>query len=409
MNDLNPIRSELLKCSRCGKCLSVCPTYQLTTDEKRVARGRIALAEAVLDDELDYTAKLKESIQSCLKCLRCSWACPSGVEVQTVITLLRRWMPRKYGLSLWNRFVFRYILPRRKLTDILVRLASLIQFLIPGKKGMSRHLPLLFKGRRRIPHLPSRTALDHFGTEKKADANAVYLFTGCLMNYAYPEMIGSAVGTLNRLGFRVLVPRDQLCCGTPVLSLGDVEQARRLAELNLSAFPGDASIIVPCASCAKTLKDEYPALLGEKGERFARRVFGFSEFVSPRLDGRVIPLAAAALYHDPCHLRYGRNIAEQPRDVLRKAAHYVPSEGENLCCGMGGLFSVHHYGMSSRIAGRKVAALRKAKGDLLVTECPGCILQLRDQLAQRGIDLPVRHIAEVLEEAVCRSEEPKKL
>ena len=408
MNNSGRIRSELLKCSRCGKCLSVCPTYELTTDEKRVARGRMALAEAVLDAELDYTPTLKESIQSCLKCFRCSWACPSGVEVQTVISLLRRRMPRKYGLSLWNKFVFRYVLPRRKLTDMLVRLASVFQVLIPGKKGMTRHLPLLFKGRRRIPHLPARTALERFGTEKKTDANGVYLFTGCLMNYAYPEMIRSAIRSLNKLGYEVVVPRSQLCCGTPVLSLGDVEQAKRLAERNLSAFPSKAPVIAPCASCAKTLKDEYPALLGEKAEQFSRRVAGFSEFVSPRLEGRVTPLATEAIYHDPCHLRYGRNISEQPRDVLRNSAQYVPSEGEDLCCGMGGLFSVHHYGMASQISGKKLGAIQKAKGDVVVTECPGCILQLRDQLTQSGNNLPVRHIAEVLEQAVCRPGEPKK-
>jgi glycolate oxidase iron-sulfur subunit len=343
---------------------------------------------------------LKESIQSCLKCLRCSWVCPSGVEVQTVITSIRQRMPRKYGLSLWNKFVFRFILPRRRLTDLVVRLAYLFQFLLPGKKGTARHIPLLFKGRRRIPHVAPRTALQRFGTDGGSSGGVVYLFAGCMMNYAYPEMIEAVVRVLRKLGYSVVVPADQLCCGTPLLSLGDVTQARRLAELNLRAFEGDAPIIAPCASCGRTLKQEYPGLLGEEGERFARRVFGFSEFVSPRLDRKLSPLDETALYHDPCHLRYGRDIAEPPRQVLRKAAKYVPSEGEDFCCGMGGLFSVHHYGMSSRIAQRKVEAIRKAEADLLVTECPGCVVQLRDQLAQRGIDLPVRHLAEVLADAL---------
>jgi glycolate oxidase iron-sulfur subunit len=403
MNSVELARCEIIKCSRCGKCLSLCPTYQVTTDEKRVARGRVALAEAVLNSRLRYTPKLKESIQSCLKCLRCCWACPSGVEVQTIITLLRQHMPRKYGLSLWNRFVFRYVLPRRKLTDIVVRLACLFQFLLPGKRGTTRHIPLLFKGRRRIPHLASRTALQQFGSSAAPAANSVYLFTGCMMNYAYPEMIESAIRVLEELGHQVIVPQDQLCCGTPVLSLGDVEGARRLAELNVKVFAGDSPIIVPCASCGKTLKDEYTKLLGKEGEKFTRRVFGFSEFVSPRLDSKIAPLEAKALYHDPCHLRYGRDIADQPRDILGKAAEYLRSEGEDLCCGMGGLFSVHHYGMSSRIADRKVEAIRKTEADVLVTECPGCVLQLRDQLARRGIDLPVRHIAEILAEALDRS------
>jgi glycolate oxidase iron-sulfur subunit len=314
-------------------------------------------------------------------------------------------MPRKYGLSLWNKFVFRFILPRRRLTDLLVRLAYLCQFLLPGKKGTARHIPLLFKGRRRIPHVASRTALQCFGRDGYPSGNAVYLFVGCMMNYAYPEMIEAVIRVLEGLGYSVVVPADQLCCGTPVLSLGDLIQARRLAERNCEVFPGEMPIIVPCASCGKTLKDEYPRLLGAQGRQFSRRVFGFSEFVLPRLDKRILPLDTAALYHDPCHLRYGRDIAEPPREVLQKAAKYVPSEGEDFCCGMGGLFSVHHYGMSSRIAERKVAAIRGAEADVLATECPGCVLQLRDQLAQGGIDLPVRHVAEILAEAFdrCRS------
>jgi glycolate oxidase iron-sulfur subunit len=392
-------------CSRCGKCLSVCPTYELTTDEKRVARGRVALAEAVLSNELEFTPKLKESIQSCLKCLRCSWVCPSGVQVHHVITAVRERMPRKYGLSLWNKFVFRFVLTRRALMDVLVRLAYLFQFLLPGKRGKARHIPLLFKGRRRIPHVASRTALQRFGTDSGSGGKAVYLFTGCMMNYAYPETIESVIRVLEKLGYSVLVPRGQLCCGTPVLSLGDVTQARRLAEMNVRAFEGDGPIIVPCASCGKTLKDEYPGLLADRGEQFSRRVFGFSEFVLPRLGAKLAPLDTAVLYHDPCHLRYGRDISEQPREVLRKAARYVPSDGEDFCCGMGGLFSVHHYGMSSRIAERKAEAVRKADADMLVTECPGCVLQLRDQLTQRGIDLSVRHLAEVLADALDRSEE----
>ncbi len=419
MNSLRAVRSHLNMCSRCGKCLSVCPTYQLTMDEKRVARGRMALAEAVLSEKLSFTPKLKESIQSCLKCLRCSWVCPSGVEVQTVITSIRQRMPRKYGLSLWNKFVFRFILPRRRLTDLVVRLACLFQFFLPGRKGTARHIPLLFKGRRRIPPVASRTALERFGSRRgigilpmglhgrdaRATGRGVYLFVGCMMNYAYPEMIESAARVLRRLGYSVIVPRGQLCCGTPVLSLGDIKQARRLAELNVRAFAGDLPIIVPCASCGKTLKDEYKKLLGEKGEQFTRRVLGFSEFVVPLLDEDIVPIERTALYHDPCHLRYGRDIADQPRQLLRKAARYLPSEGEDFCCGMGGLFSVHHYGMSSRIAERKVEAIRGAKADVLATECPGCVAQLRDQLAQRGIDLPVRHLAEVLAEAFdrCRS------
>ncbi len=403
------VQLEIDKCTKCGKCLAVCPSYIETRDEVRVARGRIALFDAVLAGRLPYTKRVAESAQSCLACLRCSYVCQNDVQFDRVITELKRRMPMAGGLSWWNRLLFRWVLTRRRLMDALVRGAAALQKLLPRGKGMTRHLPLLFKGGRRLPELSKRTALDALGTARRADASkAVYFFTGCMMNYAYSEVAGSIVNVLGHFGFEVIVPRGQVCCGTPVLSLGDVAQARRLARINMRAMPGEAAIVTGCASCGETLKKAYRDLLGEEAEAFSSRVYDFAEFLDRFVDFPALGISTKVVYHDPCHLRFGQRIADAPRRLLEAAAQYEEMEGADYCCGMAGLFSVHQYGLATRIARRKTNALRRVEAEVVATECPGCVLQLRDRLAADGVPIRVRHVAEVLEEALGLERAPER-
>ncbi len=403
MSESHPIQLEVDKCTKCGKCLAVCPSYIETRDEVLVARGRIALFDAVLRQRLPYTSRVAEAAQSCLGCLRCAYICPNDVAYYRVFTELKRRMPRAAALSWWNKLIFRWVLTRRRLMDALVRAAAVFQRLLPRGKGLTRHLPLLFKGGRRLPELSKRTALQKHGTERKPDdavKQAVYFFPGCMTNYAYAEVADSIVNVLRHFGFDVITPRGQVCCGTPVLSLGDVEQAKRLARINMREMPGDVPILTGCASCGETLKNAYRDLLGEEAEPFSSRVHDFAEFLDRFVDFPALGIPTKVVYHDPCHLRFGQRIAEAPRRLLKAAAQYEEVEGADFCCGMAGLFSVHHYGLATRIARRKTESLRHVEAEVVATECPGCVLQLRDRLAADGVPIRVTHLAELLEEAL---------
>jgi glycolate oxidase iron-sulfur subunit len=54
---------ELLKCLKCGTCLSVCPLYAETRREPDAARGRMALIEAVQKGELDLSEVFRKKIK----------------------------------------------------------------------------------------------------------------------------------------------------------------------------------------------------------------------------------------------------------------------------------------------------------------------------------------------------------
>ena len=75
-------------------------------------------------------------------------------------------------------------------------------------------------------------------------------------------------------------------------------------------------------------------------------------------------------------------------------------EGADACCGLGGTFNLYHYGTSMAINARKSAAILKSGAEIVLTGCPGCMLQLNDGLQQKGIKTRVAHILELLARTV---------
>ena len=70
-----------------------------------------------------------------------------------------------------------------------------------------------------------------------------------------------------------------------------------------------------------------------------------------------------ATWHDPCHLVRYQNIKAQPRSILKglKGLKYVEMPNADMCCGMGGTFSVYHYDISKKIADNKMEGIKETK------------------------------------------------
>jgi glycolate oxidase iron-sulfur subunit len=393
------VQKEIARCSKCGKCRSVCPVFIETKTEGMVARGRISLAEALLAGEIKDSAKMREYLWGCLKCLRCADGCPAAVEFGAIISEARKLLGRRVGLPWSARVMMRLVVTRRWVFDMAVRMTAALQKLLPRRaEGKVRHLPLLFGDGRNLPEIAGKSVLNSFDEYYgPADAERkVALFVGCLINYAYPEVARATIRVLNATGAGVYVPRGQTCCGTPAASLGDMELFERLAKANAKAFSGlpVEAVIVGCASGGATLKKEYVA--GSLGAP----VVDFGEYVARHADRIKGHFAGRLVWHDPCHLKFVQKITAEPRELLSQVGDFVKSEGEDYCCGMGGVFSAFFPNLSARIAERKTEAVANSGGDVLVTGCAGCMMQLRDRLAAGGSEVRVMHIAEVLAEAI---------
>ncbi len=99
-------------------------------------------------------------------------------------------------------------------------------------------------------------------------------------------------------------------------------------------------------------------------------------------------------------------MGEPPREVLRRSARYVEMDRAGDCCGLGGSFSLSHYDISCLLGEAKVASIRASGATIVATSCPGCILQLEDQLARQGMGNPVVHVAQLYERSFLKGRLP---
>ncbi len=92
---------------------------------------------------------------------------------------------------------------------------------------------------------------------------------------------------------------------------------------------------------------------------------------------------------------------DAPRDLMRDAGlDYKPSEEEEVCCGFGGTFSMKFPELSAELLAKKLAHAEATGAQTLVTDCPGCVMQLRGGLEKKGSSMRVKHMAEILAQQI---------
>jgi glycolate oxidase iron-sulfur subunit len=110
---------------------------------------------------------------------------------------------------------------------------------------------------------------------------------------------------------------------------------------------------------------------------------------------------AVVTYHDPCHLRRGLGIKDEPRELIETAGFTIKEMKHPCrCCGLGGSFSITNYDLSSEINMLKAEDIKGTGAEIAATTCPGCMVQLRDGLHKIDARVEVKHIVELLAEMV---------
>jgi Fe-S oxidoreductase len=202
----------------------------------------------------------------------------------------------------------------------------------------------------------------------------------------------------------------QSCCGLPLEAMGQRAVAADLARQNAKAFDSSRydAIITLCASCASHIRHAYPHLSEADGDAvrsFAGKVTDFSSFMRDVLGlgaENFINRGEKVCYHASCHLCRGLGIRDAPRALIQAGAEYVLAAEEELCCGFGGSYSVKFPEISAQLLDKKLETCAAAGAARLVTECPGCVMQLRGGAQKKGMTLAVTHLAELLAENMKR-------
>ncbi len=411
--NLADFSTVIRECVKCGVCQAHCPTYQVSKKEGAVARGKIALAAALLDGETGLEERLQQDVSMCLMCGSCVSKCPNKVPTHEIVGAIRRQITDNQGLSLIGKGVST-LLGSPHLMKTLSKggamLSPLVLKKVPESSGLRLRFPMPVMKDRTVPKIAFRNLFDRVPEFSKGlpDKPVVGFFAGCSITYAYPEIGESIVMILKRMGYSVYVPRAQQCCGIPALSSGNGQLVAELAENNVAAFSKEKVqfIITACASCNGGIGEYYQTMKADYGD-FTGKVIDFSVFLKQQ--GLFAELAhlpkwpkrIKVTYHDPCHLKT-QGITKEPRELLRALPNvdFIEMENASTCCGLGGTFSVYHYEESKAIGARKIPGLQASGAELIATACPGCIMQLQDIINHAGLPVRAVHILELLAEAL---------
>ena len=379
--------SELSKCVRCGSCKAFCPTYEEEFTESTVARGRLALLSGLSSGQLAPSPILTDRIFSCMLCGQCSALCPPGIDIKEVIYHGRSILKKVDKKRRYLRFLARFSARNPKLSFRLLSISQHILFPYFFKKGLLPFKPDLTEH-------DLRDRLQVYTVSRKKGRVAV--FTGCIINFFYPHLVESLVNVLHKLGYEVILPVGEVCCGIPLRTLGLAEEAAELAKKNLGIFNSlnvDA-ILSLCPSCTLAIKVEYQKILGEGIDK----AIDISSFFIDELDPSLFSLLPlkSAIYHDPCHLKYELGIEKEPREIMKKIGINLMETQEQKCCGFAGIFSLSYKKLSEGLLNKCVSDYMKTEAETIITSCPGCMIQLA-----KGInDKPVLHLIEVIEESL---------
>lgn len=419
LKELKKIEQYAAQCMKCGFCSFFCPVYQEEHMETGVARGKNYLVREILAGRQEFTDEMGDIIGKCLLCKRCVANCPSKTQIDRVVVGARAQMVKNKGLGFIKNFAFRKVMSNRKAFGRYVRLAKAFQWMLPKTEGSIRHLPDFLKALgqgRNIPALADKFLRDivkpvYKPQNGQAAKMKVGFFMGCAMDFVYPELGLKIIDFLTKKGIEVVVPESQNCCGAAIYFSGDFETGRMLAEKNIKAFKDVDYIVTGCATCSSTLKDYQKYLPDNEDqqkryEEFEKKVKDSTEFI---IDVMKVPLeefklkkefeGKTATWHDPCHLVRYQNIKDQPRMILKalKGLKYVEMPNADMCCGMGGSFSVYHYDLTKKIADKKMDGIKATGADLVVTACPGCMINLIDNVLRNKMPQKVYHFLELVE------------
>jgi iron-sulfur cluster protein len=408
----DPVFSEALRCIRCGACANVCPVYSKIGGHKY---GHVYIGAIGLILTLFYHGKESDRaiVRNCINCQACKEVCPVGIDLPHLIKKTYRAVLDEDGKKPVKNILLSKVMKNRKLFHFLLRQAYLAQKPLAGKSTIIRHLPYFFEkqhGFRSLPVIARTPFRDRWPQLYRKVINPEYtvaLFAGCAIDFIYPEQAKALVELLKDYNVQLEFPTDQSCCGLPAMMAAEEETAKYLAIQNIKTMSSDRYdyILTQCASCASHLKHNYPKLLHGDPERtnvklFTEKIIDFSSFVVNVLKIETKQLTAPpkkVAYHSPCHLCRGMDVTEEPRMLIEAAGHrYVESKDEDVCCGFGGSYSVDFPEISSEILRKKLDNVEQSGAEVLVTDCPGCVLQLRGGIDKRGGRIEVKHIAELL-------------
>jgi len=429
------------RCVGVGKCRQssggvMCPSYQVTRDEKSSTRGRAHLLWEMLEGDVITdgwrSPEVRDALDLCLSCKGCLSDCPVNVDMATYKSeflwhhYAGRLRPASHysmgWLPLWSRLAsvapaavnaltgsilqvplkrMSGIAPERDIPQFAWRsLRSLLRRRGPRQPAQTGSGSGQGAGSRPLPTSSVTTSRVPSSAVPTSPGGKVVLWPDSFTSYLAPEVGLAAVAVLEDAGFEVVLPRGPVCCGLTWISTGQLGVARRVLGRSLRALDGYLRAGVPVVvlepSCLAVFRHDGVALLaGDEGARLAGRLtFTLAELMARYAPGWSPPqVGGDALVQTHCHQH--AVIGFDADRALMRAAGISATVPDSGCCGLAGNFGFErgHFEVS-RAAGERVllpAVRAAAAGTLIVADGFSCRTQI-----EQGTDRTPRHLAQIL-------------
>jgi fumarate reductase (CoM/CoB) subunit B len=345
---IKPLRD----CIECLACVSVCPAMDVTQFLGPTAmRQEMRLALDPRDTGDRVPDSVRDGLFNCTSCQACYTACPKKIKIPGKAIEKLRALANQRGFTL----------PRHREVAALVKETG---------RSVTRTEPTFMEqvGERIEPYGPVKAT--------------VGFFVGCMYNMRLPKTALDAIEVLKRNGIRVIVPKDQVCCGSPLIRTGQLAFIDALKRRNIDVFQsrGIDTVLTMCAGCGSTLKNDYET-------PFA--VLDINQLLTKYGIEPPAHLPVRATYHDPCHLLRGQNIKDEPRQLIRQVVDLV--EMPSICCGSGGGVKSGVPEEAAALGKRRGEEIEKTGADIVISSCPFCEFHIASHT-----DKPVKNITTVL-------------
>ncbi|MFC2011587.1 (Fe-S)-binding protein [Chloroflexota bacterium] len=240
------------------------------------------------------------------------------------------------------------------------------------------------------------------------DAGAIYrkVMTRGSKDDAQP--LWDAVRILNKLGIEFgYLAEDEPCCGGLLYYIGMQKEfgQHALQTYNKLKSRGVKRIISIVPSCTFTLRE----LMTKYIEGADIEVKHFCEIVAENISSLKLrfPRKVKVTYHDPCQMARSLGLIEEPRKILKSIDNIELVEPEwtkgewATCCGGGGGFEAVFPELSEVLAENRARELLETGAEIIVTHCPGCVMQLTNGLKKlKAGKVEVLDLAQVVAQAM---------
>ncbi|VBA47982.1 Anaerobic glycerol-3-phosphate dehydrogenase subunit C [Mycobacterium attenuatum] len=394
-----------LRCVGVGKCRvpeaqsTMCPSFQVTREEKHSTRGRARLLFEMLRGEVItdgwQSTEVADALDLCLACKGCTSDCPVEVDIPTYkaeflyhhFRSLRRWRPR-------YAYAFGFIDQAARLASAMPELANFATQ-TPGLSRLAKALGGIDR-RRPLPTFAPMTLQQWFARRPVVNAGGprVILFPDTFNNRLHTDVGVACVEAIEAAGWQVLMPMGHICCGRPLYDYGFLDVAQRylldVLEQLRSEIRSGTPIVGMEPSCLAVFKDELKKLLphDDDADRLVRNSYHFAQFFT-EFDVEVPNVAGArALLWGHCHQRATGGVDADQQVLQKMGIDVQPVSGG--CCGLAGSwgFEQGKYQLSLDCGEQALLpAIRRHRDAVVVANGFSCQTQITDSGSANALHL----------------------